>query len=882
MAMMMGAAGLWSVAYAFEIGFSGYDFKVFWAKVQYIGICAIPYAVVTFGTVYSGRRFGTRLRVLLAVFPVLMVGMAFTNERHGLVWNSIEQSPGNLFLELSHGAGFWAFWVYSYVLIVTGLAMITTVIFQSRRLYLMQSVILILGLLAPWLGNSLYVLDLLPADRTFDLTPLGFTVTGLLLAWGLFRFGLLDMVPVAHHRIVESMPDGVLVLDDRRRILDLNPAAAPLLGVPVSQAIGRKAKDIVAGWGNLSENLECSREVRVGEPPRDYELSLTTLDREQGFKRKSGSGVVVIFRDISERKITERKLKESEERYRRLVEMSPDAIIVHSEGTVDYINAAGIRSVGATKVGDLIGRPILDFVHPDYTRRMEERLKRTYEEGDYASAAEEKFVRLDGRVMDVETAVLSVSSSSGSVAQLVFREITARKAAEEQLAHQAFHDLLTGLPNRSLFTERLSKTLGSDIAGRVGVLFLDLDGFKLVNDSLGHEYGDALLAAVADRLRASVRPEDTVARMGGDEFTVLIKNVYSEAEAEAVARRIATALGKPFPLGEHEVSITTSIGIALGEAGGEGRVSEMLRNADAAMYEAKREGGTKYRIFRDGMADLTIRHLETKNDLRQALNRDEFVLHYQPKVSLETGEICGVEALLRWRHPKRGMLLPGEFMQIAENLGLMPEIGIHVLREALRQTAEWLEDLPQIERLTLGVNFSVRQLLHPGIAGVALELIKNSGLSPRNLEFEITEDALIEQNSPALIALGELQRAGVSLALDDFGTGYSSLSRLRVIPIDSIKIDNSLIDGLDFPGRNTQDATIVAGLVELTHALGKSVVAEGVEKPEQLRRLRELGCDFAQGNLLYPPLDAAETMKVLRDHDGHETGNRTSFEKPVT
>nr|WP_276129787.1 EAL domain-containing protein [Rubrobacter indicoceani] len=858
MALMMFSAGLWSVGYALEIGSLGFAQKIFWAKIQYLGICALPYSVAAFGVAYSGRRLGGVWGSLLAVLPLFTLGLVFTNERHGLIWSSVSEGPGNLFLDLEHGPAFWIFWVYSYVLVVTGLALITTVIFRSQRLYLMQSLVLILGLLVPWLGNSIYVLGLLPADPNFDLTPLGFTVTGLLLAWGLFRFGLLDMVPVAHHRIVESINDAVFVLDSRGRILDLNPATATLLNVPVPLAVGRKAGEAIVGLEDLPETANF--ETRAGNPERDYEVSLTPLERKPSrmLKGTTPGGLVVIFRDVSERKKAERKLKASEERYRRLVEMSPDAIIVHSAGVVDYINAAGVRSVGASTVGDLVGRSVLDLVHPDYADRMAERLRRTYED-DYESAAEEKFVRLDGRVMDVETAVMSVSRSGVPVSQLVFREITERKVAEERLTHQAFHDLLTGLPNRSFFTRKLSVSLESGTSGRVGVLFLDLDGFKLVNDSLGHEYGDSLLCAVAERLRSCVRPEDTAARMGGDEFTVLLEDLHDEAEVEVVASRIASSLSRPFVIADNEVSITASIGIALG-ASGESAASEMLRNADAAMYEAKRAGGVRYRVFREGMSDASLRDLRLRNELRRAVREGEFVVHYQPKVSLPDGGIAGLEALLRWQHPEKGLLGPRHFIPAAEEAGLMTEIGVSVLGDILRQLSLWSESLPGSPPVTVGVNISARQIRHPALVARTLALLEENGLSPLNLELEVTEDAFIGRDESALLAMNRLREAGVKLSVDDFGTGYSSLSRLRNVPIDTIKIDGALISGLD---HDPEGYRIVSGLIELAHALGKSVVAESVESRAQLDRLIELGCDFAQGNYFWKPLEAPEAFRLL-------------------
>lgn len=851
------AAAVWSAFYALELAAVGLEAKVFWAKLQYFGICAIPLSVLAFGIRYTGRNLKSGEWALLAVLPVVTLMLVFTNEWHGLIWSSTTLDPSGPFLLLEHGSWFWVYWVYSYVLILTGLATILSVFVHSGRLYRLQSAILLLGLLMPWLSNSVYVLNILPIDGRLDLTPAAFTLTGVALAWGLFRFRLLDVVPVARHTIVEGMRDGVIVLDSRDRIVDLNPAANPLLICPASEAVGLEAEKAVSGWESLAEGPEERREMKLGEPARDYELTLAKL--EEGGKGKGGR--VIMLHDITSRKQADRKLRESEERYRRLVELSPDAIVVHSEGKVEYINEAGAKAIGATEPGEILGKPVMDFVHPDYRDMVERRMRLIYN-GEKAKFTEEKFIRIDGGIIDVEAMAAPISNGGKPAAQLVFREITERKAIEEELAHQAFHDTLTGLPNRTLFMERLDETLSSGGENAVGVLFLDLDGFKLINDSLGHECGDRLLAAAAGRVRSCVRPKDTVARIGGDEFTVLLENTSGVEEAILVAERISDSLKTPFNVEGHEVFVTTSIGIAVGSPIIYG-ASEMLRDADTAMYEAKRESGTHHRVFEESMSDRALEHLRLEGDLIQAIKRDEFAVHYQPIISVKTGEIRGLEALLRWKHPGRGVLSPPEFMSVAEKAGLMPQIGGMALEETLKQAGEWLKEIPASASISVGANLSVRQLKDPELVDKILRLLHESGLPPRNLELEITEDSLIEKDSPAVVALRKLKDVGVGLSIDDFGTGYSSLSHLKKIPVDTIKIDRSLIFSLD--NGDDEDATIVSGLIELSHALNKEVVAEGVESSAQLAKLQEMGCDFVQGNYFHHPLTAKETRLLLKE-----------------
>ncbi len=858
--LMMLAASAWSLFYALELAAVGLEAKVFWAKPQYLGICAIPLSVLAFGTRYTGRNLKVREWILLGLLPLATLALVFTNEAHGLIWASTTLDASGDFLLLEHGPLFWVYWVYSYVLILAGLATILSVFVHSGRLYRLQSGILILGLLAPWLSNSLYVLNILPIDGRLDLTPAAFTLTGAALAWGLFRFRLLDVVPVARHIIVEGMRDGVIVLDDRDRVVDINPAAIPILVCPPRDAVGMDASKAVREW--LCLENEGRLETTLGAPPLDYELTLAKLEGD------GAAGRVILLRDITERKTTERDLVESEERYRRLVELSPDAIVVHSQGSIEYINAAGTRAIGAADPGEVVGRAVMDFVHHDFKEAVEHRMKSIYN-GERAKLAEAKFVRMDGGVIDVETTATPISNGGRPAAQLVFREITQRKALEEELARQAFHDALTGLPNRAYFMDLLEGKLSSGDSGEAAILFLDLDGFKLINDSLGHECGDRLLTAAAGRVRSCVRPGDTVARIGGDEFTVLLGGSSGASEAVLVAERISASLKTPFSVEGHEVFVTTSIGIAAGRPSEYG-ASEMLRDADTAMYEAKRGGngygnghGTRHRVFEASMSESALRHLKLEGDLVRALERDEFAVYFQPIVSIGTGEVSGLESLLRWRHPHRGILAPREFMRVAEEAGLMPEIGGKALEETIRQAGEWTRRFPAPAASTkFWVNLSVRQLKTPRLAEDILRLLRESGLSPKNLGVEVTEDAVIKDGSPAVATLAKLKNAGVGLAIDDFGAGYSSLSQLKRVPFDTMKIDRSLTHGLD-DDTGGEDATIVSGLVKLSQALGKKTVAEGVESPAQLERLMEMGCDFAQGNFLSRPLATEEATRLL-------------------
>jgi diguanylate cyclase (GGDEF)-like protein len=438
-------------------------------------------------------------------------------------------------------------------------------------------------------------------------------------------------------------------------------------------------------------------------------------------------------------------------------------------------------------------------------------------------------------------------------------DITKRKHMEEQLQHQALHDPLTDLPNRILFMDRLRQAMARAERRQqcLAVMFMDLDNFKVINDSLGHETGDELLVIASKRIRSVLRPEDTVARLGGDEFVFLLEDTDLD-EASHIAERILEMLRRPFFLAGRELFVMASLGIAVGDGGGK-HSADLLRDADLAMYRAKHSGKARYAVFEETMNAQALERLELEHGLRRAVERNEFVVHYQPEVSLATRKVVGFEALVRWEHPDHGLLLPEQFVPIAEETGLVVPIGEAVLEAACRQAKAWRELRPS-DPPAVCVNLSARQFREFGLIKSIARILDETGLEPSSLFLEVTESTAMRDAQATAAALEKLQDLGVRTILDDFGTGYSSLPYLERFPVAYVKIDHSFVGGL---GEYLGAKMLVSAIISLAHALGLKVIAEGVETEEQFEQLRETGCDLAQGHLFSEPSTAEEAADLL-------------------
>jgi len=463
-----------------------------------------------------------------------------------------------------------------------------------------------------------------------------------------------------------------------------------------------------------------------------------------------------------------------------------------------------------------------------------------------------------------DMALLTDSANAMSTELDLRRELVIRKDTQEALVHITLHDELTGLPNRAYLTERLRNAITRaqrDTTARFAVLFLDLDRFKIINDSIGHHGGDALLVTVAERLALALRPEDTVARLGGDEFAVLLESLSGDDDASVVAERIQSALATPIDLGGYEVFTSASIGIVLSSSSfiATELPEHLLRSADMAMYRAKSAGRACYAMFDRAMHRDALARLQLETDLRRALERNEFRLAYQPVVSLRTGRITGAEALIRWQHPERGLVPPSEFVALAEDTGLIVPIGEWVLHEACREVQRWVVPAGQ-PPLTIAVNLSIKQFAQPLLVTRIAEVIAESGLPPERVHLEVTESVIIDQPDAARQVLDSLKALGVEVHMDDFGTGYSSLSYLHQLPLDGLKVDRAFVSRMDDDERSRQ---LVVTVLQLARSIGLGSVAEGVTTLLQLAELRRLKCEYGQGYLFSAPLDGGAMGELV-------------------
>ncbi len=716
----MVAAAVWSFAYALELSATSTGDRVLWGALKYLGVTAVPPAWLIFALQYTGRMVKPRTRLLaaLAVEPVIVLGLlAIPGTRHLIRF--YPPGPPQPIPTASAGDLYWPHVIYSNALVLVGSAILLITVMRISRLYWRQSITLLVAICVPLIGNAMTDFNA-PPFQHLDPSPLATSVAAWVLAFGVLRYRLLDLRPVARTHVVETMRDAVLVADAHGHVVDLNPAALALLGRRAAELVGRPVAALLSEFAEpmgLPDPGVYDLELKAAQGERDMELAVTGL--------------------------------------------------------------ADARGVTA------------------------------------------------GRV-------------------LVFRDVTDRRELERELRQLAYTDRLTGLPNRALFHDRLEQALvmARRRDGLAAVLFLDLDRFKIINDSLGHEIGDAVLASVAQRLRRCLRAEDTLARLGGDEFAILLPEIANRSDSRLVTEKCLSALSEPELIGGHELTVNASIGVAIFPHDG-ADVQHLLRSADAAMYRAKARGGRRAESFTHLLETEAMRRHQIEVELRRALRTGQLRVLFQPYRELSSGRTIGQEALVRWNHPERGTLLPDSFLPLAEETGLIDAVDRWVLAEACRQACRWSEPL------VVSVNVSAGRLRRGDLYGNTAAVLSETGLDPSRLVLELSERILFDELPDALGSLADLPSAGVQLALDDFGAGYTSLEQLRRLPVGHVKIDRSLVEPVD---RSDDDAAIVAAVIQFAHALGLSVTAEGVERMSQLDRLADLGCEYGQGLLFGRPV----------------------------
>ncbi len=669
--------------------------------------------------------------------------------------------------------------------------------------------------------------------------------------------------------LFENANDLIYTHDLKGNFTSLNRAGERITGYSREEAVKMNLRDVVAPE-SLESAMKMTARKLTEDIPTTYEIDIVAKDRRQVslelstrlIKEKGVPvGVQGIGRDITERRRTEEALKASERRFRQLGEgIFHQVWTARPDGKLDYVNARTLEYFNIPE-SELLGDSWHSVVHPDDLDESVKRWNHSIRTGDFYET-EFRLLRNDGTYRWHKARANAGFDAGGKIVKWfgTNTDIDDQKQSEDLLNYFAHHDPLTDLPNRAQFMNHLRAAIERAEGNpkmHFAVLFLDLDRFKVINDSLGHVVGDKLLKSIGERLRTHVRPGDIVARLGGDEFTILLNRTGDTDEVIQVAERVQRNLSKPFQIDSYEVFTTASIGIIISDEIMR-RPEDFLRDADSAMYRAKEAGKARYEIFDREMHVRNMNLLRIETDLRHAVERGEFLVLYQPIVQLGGGDVTEFEALIRWHHPEYGLVTPDEFIGVAEETGMIISMGRWILEESCRQIAEWQQTCDQ--QLSISVNLSAKQLMHPSLAEQISSILEKTGLTARQLKLEVTESTVMEHSDRALSVLKELDELGVLLSTDDFGTGYSSLSYLQRFPFDRLKIDRTFIDKM---ATDAKSSAIVKTILMLGENLGLDVVAEGIETDRQLEMLRSLGCKHGQGYLFSKPVDKNEAEKLL-------------------
>jgi diguanylate cyclase (GGDEF)-like protein/PAS domain S-box-containing protein len=683
--------------------------------------------------------------------------------------------------------------------------------------------------------------------------------------------------------LLKSIDDAVITIDMDKLVSFMNPAAEKLTGSRIDEAIGHELESIFQVLDEKENEVPRFADTIIEKKCHVVPTEYTLLSRDDSRHpievsaapltndRKEKIGAVLVFRNLSSRKAVEEALRESNERYEIAVQGANDGIWDWNVRTnTVFFSPRWKKMIGCDK-DDIETDPEEWFsrVHPSDRERLKSRLLAHIKSPSGHFEEEYRIQHNDGTWVWMLCRGIALRDKYGEAYRMAGSQtdITSRKNFEEQMLHDAFHDALTGLPNRALFMDRLGISIAHTRRRKAytfAVLFLDLDRFKLINDSFGHITGDQLLIAVARRLESLLRPGDTVARLGGDEFAILLEDIEEMNDATRAAERIQKELALPFNLDEHDIFTTASIGIALSSTGYK-HPEDPLRDADTAMYRAKASGRARHEIFDKEMHEIAVGQLKLETELRQAVEREEFCVYYQPIISLDKGTITGFESLLRWHHPDRGIVYPEDFITIAEETGLIVPLGLWVLREACQSMKTWQTSFPAHNNLAVSVNLSAKQFLQPDLIDNVAEILDDTKLDPKTLRIEITESAVMHNAEAAITKLKALKDMHIQIHIDDFGTGYSSLSYLHRFPTDTVKIDRSFVSTMQPDDENCE---IVKTIVNLARNLGMNVTAEGLETAAQLAQLRQLQCQYGQGYFFSRAVDgkAAQALIAANPH----------------
>jgi diguanylate cyclase (GGDEF)-like protein/PAS domain S-box-containing protein len=675
---------------------------------------------------------------------------------------------------------------------------------------------------------------------------------------------------------VDSSDDAIMGSQLDGTMTTWNGGAERLFGYRADEIVGHSGQVLVPdgdaqSWywyervarGQSTEHFETRRRAKDGRLI-NVSMALSPVKDERG----RVVGVSGIARDITALKAMQEALQRSERRFRAMVQGSYDVVLLgDAEHRIRYASPSLGRVLGIaaddTGPDGALGRPVSELVHPDDHDVLVGYMEAVASQAGFHAPISVRACHRNGSVVFIELAATNLLDD-GDVDGIVynFTDVTHRVHAEEALRHRALHDDLTDLPNRALLVDRLRNAVrrAARDGSRVAVLFVDVDNFKVINDSLGHSIGDALLRTVAERVSRAVREGDTVARFGGDEFVILCEQLASDQEALLVTRRVLEEISRPVTLSGEDRVVTASIGLST-QAGPTDDPERLLRDADAAMYTAKAKGRARYEIFDSSMHTSALVRLDTETALRRALEQDELVVHYQPVMDLSDGAIVGAEALVRWERPGHGLVPPAEFIPVAEDSGLIVPVGEWVMARACADLALWRERFGDRHReLEIAINLAQRQLASPDLSAVIVRCLRATGIPPRSVCLEVTETDIMADAQQTSHTLQELKELGVSIAIDDFGTGYSSLAYLKLFPVDVLKLDQSFVDGL---GHDPNDTAIAATILALARTLSVRSLAEGIETTTQLAELRRLACDLGQGYLFSRPVPADQFALLL-------------------